>query len=138
MPISRETQPVAPPERLHAPLLFVLAVLGRAHVFFAPEALVLGWRQADMLSVTRNFARHGYRLFWPQIDWGGAGPGYVEMEFPLLPWLGALLQRLVGPYEFLPVLLPLLASSALSSRSPRSRDGSTDPPPRSGPAPLRR
>ncbi len=113
MPISRETQPVAPPERLHAPLLLVLAILGRAHLFFAPEALTLGWRQADMLSVTRNFARHGYRLFWPQIDWGGAGPGYVEMEFPLLPWLGALLQRLVGPYEFLPVLLPLLASFSL-------------------------
>jgi 4-amino-4-deoxy-L-arabinose transferase-like glycosyltransferase len=113
MPTPREMQPTAPPERLHFPLLLVLAILGRAHVPFAPDALVLGWRQADMLSVTRNFARHGYRLFWPQIDWGGAGPGYVEMEFPLLPWLGALLQRLFGPYELLPALLPLFASFGL-------------------------
>ena len=113
MPTPGGTRPAAPPERLHAPLLFLVAVLGRAHLFFAPDALVLGWRQADMLSVTRNFARHGYRLLWPQIDWGGAGPGYVEMEFPLLPWLGALLQRLFGPHEILPVLLPLLASFGL-------------------------
>jgi hypothetical protein len=113
MPAPGETQLAAPPERLHTLLLLGLAILGRAHVLFAPDALVLGWRQADGLSVTRNFARHGYHLFWPQIDWGGAGPGYVEMEFPLLPWLGALLQKLVGPYELLPALLPLLASFGL-------------------------
>ena len=108
-----DTLRAAPAERWHAPLLLALAVLGRAHVLFAPDSLVLGWRQADMLSVTRNFARHGCRLFWPQIDWGGAGPGYVEMEFPLLPWLGALLQRAFGPHDLLPVLLPLIASFAL-------------------------
>jgi 4-amino-4-deoxy-L-arabinose transferase-like glycosyltransferase len=108
-----ERLPVAPPERLHSPLLLVLAVLGRFHVLIAPDALILGWRQADMLSVARNFTRHGYRLFWPQIDWGGAGPGFVEMEFPVLPWVGAILQRLFGPHEVLSALVPLLASFAL-------------------------
>ena len=113
MPLSGQKLPVAPPERLHATFLFVLAILGRSHVLIAPDALVLGWRQADMLSVARNFARHGYRLFWPQIDWGGAGPGFVEMEFPVLPWVGAILQRLFGPHEVLSALVPLLASFAL-------------------------
>ncbi len=113
MPDARETPPVAPPERLQAPVLFVLALLARWHVLLFPDALVLGWRQADMLSVTRTFARHGLRLLWPQVDWGGAGPGFVEMEFPILPWIGAALQKLFGPHELLPVLVPLLASFGL-------------------------
>jgi 4-amino-4-deoxy-L-arabinose transferase-like glycosyltransferase len=107
------TTPLAPPERLHAPVLLALALLARGHVFLAPDAPVLGWRQADMLSVTRNFGRNGFRLLWPQIDWGGAGPGYVEMEFPILPWIGAVLQKLFGPHELLPVLVPFAASLGL-------------------------
>jgi 4-amino-4-deoxy-L-arabinose transferase-like glycosyltransferase len=110
---SGETPPLAPPARLQAPILFALALLARGHVVASPDALVLGWRQADMLSVTRNFGRNGFRLLWPQVDWGGAGPGYAEMEFPILPWIGALLQRALGPHELLPALVPLLASFGL-------------------------
>jgi 4-amino-4-deoxy-L-arabinose transferase-like glycosyltransferase len=97
----------------HAFALFALALVGRWHLFVAPDALVLGWRQADMLSVTRNFVRNGYALFWPQVDWGGAGPGFVEMELPILPWLGAVFQRLAGPSEYVAALLPLAASFGL-------------------------
>ena len=107
------TAPLAPPERLHAPVLFALALVARWHVLAFPDAPVLGWRQADMLSVTRNFGRNGFRLLWPQIDWGGAGPGFVEMEFPILPWIGAVLQKLFGPHELLSALVPLAASLGL-------------------------
>ncbi len=40
--------------------------------------------------MARNFRRHGFDLFHPQIDWAGAGPGYVGSELPLVPWLIAL------------------------------------------------
>lgn len=54
------------------------------------------WRQSDTASMARNFWSGGYRLFFPQIDWGGAGPGYVESEFPAYPFTVALLYRLTG------------------------------------------
>src|SRR4051794_592913 len=47
------------------------------------------WRQSDTATIARNFATNGMHLFFPQINWGGAGPGYVEAEFQLMPWLTA-------------------------------------------------
>lgn len=54
------------------------------------------WRQSDTASIARNFEAGGFHLFFPQIDWGGAGPGYVETEFQLYPFTVALLYRLTG------------------------------------------
>lgn len=74
-----------PPQRLsgRAALLLVgVAALARTHALLEPDGIVLGWRQADMLSVARNYFRNGFHLFFPQIDWSGAGPGFLEMELP--------------------------------------------------------
>jgi Dolichyl-phosphate-mannose-protein mannosyltransferase len=54
------------------------------------------WRQSDTASIARNFALNGMNILYPQINWGGAGPGYVEMEFPLQPWLSAVLYLVFG------------------------------------------
>ncbi len=54
------------------------------------------WRQSDTASIARNFWAGGFHLFFPQVDWGGAGPGYVETEFQLYPFTVALLYRLTG------------------------------------------
>jgi 4-amino-4-deoxy-L-arabinose transferase-like glycosyltransferase len=54
------------------------------------------WRQSDTATIARNFYEHGMHLFDPQIDWGGAGPGYVETEFQLLPYLAASLYHVFG------------------------------------------
>lgn len=55
-----------------------------------------GWRQADMAMVARNFHRHGLDIFFPQIDWAGPNPGFIGMEFPLVPYLTALFYRFFG------------------------------------------
>jgi hypothetical protein len=65
------------------------------------------WRQADTASIARNFAENGMRLFYPQIDWGGAGPGYVETEFQLLTWLTAAGYLLLGEHEWIGRLISL-------------------------------
>jgi 4-amino-4-deoxy-L-arabinose transferase-like glycosyltransferase len=74
--------------------ILVLALLPRLiHLDSSP----LGrhaWRQSDTASVARNFHENGHRLFYPQIDW--AVPGYVEMEFPIYPWVTALGYSLLG------------------------------------------
>lgn len=70
------------------------------------------WRECDIASISRNYYREGMNLFYPRIDWRGEGPGYAEMEFPLYPWLIALLYRLWGYHEVAGRLLAYLFSLA--------------------------
>jgi 4-amino-4-deoxy-L-arabinose transferase-like glycosyltransferase len=46
--------------------------------------------------IAENFYRHGFALVYPQINWAGAAPGYVGTEFPLVPFLAALLYAMFG------------------------------------------
>lgn len=59
------------------------------------------WRPADTASIAHNFFVGGMDLFSPQINWGGAGPGYVEAELQIVPWLAAALYFVFGEQAFL-------------------------------------
>ena len=72
-------------------LLFALAV--RLYQIDAP---ILGWRQADTAAMARNFHQNGYMFFYPQVDWGGDTPGYVETECPVYPFAVAVLYSRFG------------------------------------------
>jgi 4-amino-4-deoxy-L-arabinose transferase-like glycosyltransferase len=54
------------------------------------------WRQADVAMIAENFYRHGFALFYPQINWAGRAPGYVGTEFPLVPFIAAMLYGVFG------------------------------------------
>jgi 4-amino-4-deoxy-L-arabinose transferase-like glycosyltransferase len=75
------------------------------------------WRQSDTATIARNFARNGMNIFFPQINWGGSGPGYVETEFPLMPWLTAVTYLPRGEHVALGRLISLafmlIAAAAL-------------------------
>ncbi len=92
----------------------VLAVVGAVTVLsvvraFAPMTYPGDlWRQSDTATIARNFALNGMNVFFPQINWGGAGPGYVEMEFPLQPWLSAALYLVFGERVVLGRLVSLV------------------------------
>lgn len=47
----------------------------------------MSWRQADTQNIARNFYKYGESILYPQINWGGDGPGYVENEFQLYTYL---------------------------------------------------
>ncbi len=70
------------------------------------------WRQSDSVAIARNFFREGVNIFYPRIDWRGDGPGYAEMELPLLPWTAAVLYRMVGYREFVQRLFSGVLESA--------------------------
>jgi 4-amino-4-deoxy-L-arabinose transferase-like glycosyltransferase len=92
-------------------LILAVALISRLPLVLDPARAVVGWRQSDLASVARNFYEHGHSLLYPQIDWGGAGPGFVEMEFPLVPWALGWLYRLTGGvHESLAGLLPTLSA----------------------------
>jgi 4-amino-4-deoxy-L-arabinose transferase-like glycosyltransferase len=59
------------------------------------------WREADVAGIARNFVREGMRISYPRIDWRGDGPGYVEMEFPIYPYLIAVGYKVFGIHEII-------------------------------------
>ena len=49
------------------------------------------WRETSVAMIARNFYAGGFNFFYPQIDWAGPAPGYAGYEFPLVPFIAALL-----------------------------------------------
>ena len=91
---------------------FVLVALG-VYAFvlwgwFRPE-FIQSWREADTQTIARHLAEPGASVFYPRIDWGGAGPGYVETEFQLYTWLVSRFMLVFGDVEW-PGQLVSLAS----------------------------
>lgn len=90
--------------------LLAVALLARGWVVVHPETAVYWWRPADNASIARNFFEGGMHLLSPQIDWGGARPGLVEMEFPILQYLTAVLYLVFGFHEGLAAVVPVAAA----------------------------
>jgi 4-amino-4-deoxy-L-arabinose transferase-like glycosyltransferase len=100
----------------------VLGVVGIITALSVTRALLpmpwLGdiWRAADTATIARNFYRGNMNLFFPQINWGGNGPGYVETELQIFPWVAAALYHLVGENAWvgrlISVALTLIAAAA--------------------------
>ena len=57
------------------------------------------WRECDVGSIARNYYRDGMHFLYPQVDWRGDGPGYVEMEFPVYPYMIAVGYKVFGFHE---------------------------------------
>jgi hypothetical protein len=58
-----------------------------------------GWRQGDTSAIARNFAELNFNIFYPQTEYNGAPPNYVELELQILPWLAAVGYKLFGVHE---------------------------------------
>jgi len=100
---------------MHHWLWVVLLLGGAVRLVQIDEPLIdrQAWRQTDTAAVARNYYEEGYDLFWPRIDWRGTTSGYVEMNFPLYPYLVSGFYGIVGgAYDWLGRLLSLLCSVA--------------------------
>ena len=76
----------------------------------APIIGVHSWRQADTAGLARNFHLNHLPIWLPQVDWGGAGSGYAETDFPIYSFGVSLLYQLFGVQEWLARGLSLLCS----------------------------
>lgn len=79
-------------------VLFTAAAFLRLADVFRPIN-VASWRECDMGSIARNFVQEGMNPLYPRIDWRGDGPGYAEMELPLLSFLMASAYKLFGIHD---------------------------------------
>ncbi len=86
-------------------------------VFALPENIHnewMCWRQADTQTIAINFMEPGSNIFYPQINWRGDGPGYVEAEFQIYTYAAAQLMKFTG-VSLLPGQLLSLISILLTS-----------------------
>lgn len=58
-----------------------------------------GWRQGDTASIARNFATLQYNVLYPQTDYNGPPPNYVELELQIVPIIAATFYKIVGVHE---------------------------------------
>jgi 4-amino-4-deoxy-L-arabinose transferase-like glycosyltransferase len=105
-------------ERVRA-LLYVVLLAGAglrlAWVARPLDARIGGapWREADYVQIARNFSRDGGSFLYPRVDWRGTTPGFVEMEWPILPWIAGRLP--VEPETRAPVMRMMSAALSIGS-----------------------
>lgn len=68
------------------------------------------WRQGDTASIARNFARLNFNVMYPQTNYDGPPPNYVELELQIVPFLAALLYKIFGVHEIFGRLITLAFS----------------------------
>ncbi|HEY9179803.1 MAG TPA: glycosyltransferase family 39 protein, partial [Candidatus Baltobacteraceae bacterium] len=69
-----------------------------------------GWRQGDTASIAKNFATLQYNVFYPQTDYNGPPPNYVELELQIVPIIAATLYKIVGIHEVIGRLVTIAFS----------------------------
>lgn len=90
--------------------LLLIFIILRIIYLFSPIIGAQSWRQADTAAMARNFFENGYNILYPQIDWGGNSPGFVESEFPIYQYIIALLYKIFGLHEFIGRLISIFFS----------------------------
>lgn len=79
---------------------FCLIGLGlRLRGLHAPLLDHPGWRQGDTAAIARNFALLNFNPFFPQTEYNGPPPHYVELELQIVPFLAAICYKLFGIHE---------------------------------------
>ncbi len=87
--------------------IVVFAVLLRLYHIHNPLLDHPAWRQGDTASIARNFATLQYNIMYPQTNYDGPPPNYVELELQIVPFLAASLYKVFGVHEIFGRLITL-------------------------------
>ncbi|MFE5317767.1 ArnT family glycosyltransferase [Paenibacillus sp. NPDC056579] len=66
------------------------------------------WRQSDTESIALNFIGHRFHILYPQLNYDGPLPNYVQLEFQITTWIIAILYQLFGQHYALARAVPIL------------------------------
>src|SRR5579864_550833 len=95
--------------------LLLVVILGLALRLYEVRNPILdhpGWRQGDEAAIARNFYELQNNIFYPQTDYDGPPPNYVELELQIVPYLAAQGYRVFGVHEVFGRLLAIAFSVA--------------------------
>jgi len=90
--------------------IVVFAALLRLQGIHDPLLDHPAWRQGDTASIARNFALLQYNIMYPQTNYDGPPPNYVELELQIVPFLAATLYKIFGVHEIFGRLITLVFS----------------------------
>ena len=79
--------------------LGAIVLLGLALRLYHVRAPILdhpAWRQGDQAAISRNFAQLQNNVFYPQVDYDGPPPNYIELELQIVPFAAAQVYRVAG------------------------------------------
>jgi 4-amino-4-deoxy-L-arabinose transferase-like glycosyltransferase len=65
------------------------------------------WRQADTESIAINFVEEKFNIFYPQLNYDGPPPNYVQLEFQITTFFIAILYKLFGYHYALARMVPI-------------------------------
>lgn len=65
------------------------------------------WRQSDTESIARNFVEDKFNIFYPQFNYDGPKPNYIQLEFQITTFLIAILYKAFGYHYFLARIVPI-------------------------------
>ncbi|MBV8425393.1 MAG: glycosyltransferase family 39 protein, partial [Candidatus Eremiobacteraeota bacterium] len=68
------------------------------------------WRQGDTAAIARNFAQLNFNIFYPQTDYDGPPPNYVQLELQIVPYLAAIGYKIFGVHEIFGRLISIAFS----------------------------
>ncbi|WP_248926001.1 ArnT family glycosyltransferase [Paenibacillus hamazuiensis] len=66
------------------------------------------WRQSDTESIAYNFAEAKFNIFYPEFNYDGPPPNYVQLEFQITTFLIALLYKWFGYHYALARTVPIV------------------------------
>jgi hypothetical protein len=93
-------------------VIVLLAIVLRLKGIHNPILDHPAWRQGDTASIARNFALLRYDIMYPQTNYDGPPPNYVELELQIVPFFAATLYRIFGIHEIFGRLITLCFSVA--------------------------
>jgi len=96
--------------RLALAAVLLLGLWLRLHGIHNPILDHPGWRQGDTASIAKNFATLRFNLLYPQTNYDGPPPNYVELELQIVPILAAALYKIFGVHEIFGRLISIAFS----------------------------
>ncbi|MGV9012698.1 MAG: ArnT family glycosyltransferase [Flavobacteriales bacterium] len=106
--LLKQSMPLLQDIRTWIVLFFIIRLIG---ITSAPIEVGHAWRQCLTAMIARNFTEISPDIRFPRVDTCGAGTGIIGAEFPLLNYLMAICQWLVGPAYWQGRLIVLATSS---------------------------
>ena len=83
-----------------AAIMLIAAAL-RLEDIRQPLVDAFSWREASTAMMADNFHQHSANIFYPQVSWTGAEPGYQGRELAIVSYISAGIYAVVGWHDWI-------------------------------------
>lgn len=94
-------------KRLLLILIFLSLLVLRMPGLSNPPADYHSWRQSDTEAIAQNILENDFSSLFPQLNYDGPAPNYVQLELPVTSFIIAILYKIFGYSYMLARLVPL-------------------------------